>query len=266
MREKIKARWRARPEPALSWRGPSSSGYWTWLLTILLPTTLGQCVFEERASLTQLMLFAMTTVSMAAVAFSDPGVVVDRVAEVSRADGAPSRVSLCRRTNRMIERRDHYCPWIGATVGARNYPSFLLFVLAALAYAVWLAAAAGSSLADSASTTHVTLIFWLLLAHGALVTVLLVPLFAYHCFLTSKNLTTAEHAKRSFARGGNPYDEGLLRNWQAVLWPRGGELQRGVLVGACAYTPGAAARPVARWPAEARPALDIPRAVGGVQA
>ena len=43
----------------------------------------------------------------------------------------PLRASHCRKTGRRVDEFDHYCPWIGNTVGRDNYGWFLLF----LAYA-----------------------------------------------------------------------------------------------------------------------------------
>ena len=53
----------------------------------------------------------------------------------------PLRAHHCRVTNVVIDRFDHFCPWMGNTIGGRNYRAFLLFlvfttadVLASLAF------------------------------------------------------------------------------------------------------------------------------------
>lgn len=38
-----------------------------------------------------------------------------------------------------------------------------------------------------------------------------------HVFFTSQNTTTYEHFRSRYNAQGNPYDRGILRNWQEVL-------------------------------------------------
>jgi palmitoyltransferase len=79
--------------------------------------------------------------------FSDPGTVhagnVDRHLESFAYDGmlyaprrcptmrlqAPARSKFCRVTNRRVARFDHYCAWMGNSVGENNYRYFLSFLL-----------------------------------------------------------------------------------------------------------------------------------------
>ena len=121
----------------------------------------------------------------------------------------PLRASHCRTTDRCVEEFDHYCPWIGNTVGRRNYGWFLAFLVstslstafmvltcahqvsnlagrlqaevAGMTPAVAWAEAVGSSVAAIVLGGYFLLCF-------TLVTLLL----SLHLYLVSVNKTTAE--------------------------------------------------------------------------
>jgi hypothetical protein len=42
----------------------------------------------------------------------------------------PPRAHHCRINNVVVDRFDHFCPWMGNTIGSRNYRPFLLFLVA----------------------------------------------------------------------------------------------------------------------------------------
>jgi len=46
----------------------------------------------------------------------------------------PPRATHCRETNRCVDKWDHYCPWIGNSVGRRNYPFFVGFVVTTIVH------------------------------------------------------------------------------------------------------------------------------------
>jgi hypothetical protein len=133
-------------------------------------------------ALATLCVYLFATVFVALAAFSDPGTIApNRDPDIRRAVqlSAPVEVTIrgvrlqlkhcatcgihrppravhCRETNRCVRKWDHYCPWIGNSVGEANYPYFLLFVASALALSVLVAT--GSALhirhLATASVTH----------------------------------------------------------------------------------------------------------------
>jgi hypothetical protein len=229
-----------------AWAGPHLSGFATWLVLIVIPTALALRYFlllALRGSMTlltvQLILFACTTSFMAAAAFVEPGVLVqfsepDKGTPPSWIEQFP-RASFCRFTRRVIDRRDHYCPWLGSTIGRRNYRWFLGFVLSADVYASFIALAPaavrgmGCLLVSPSGASSVVCVptqpRWAhttetgMLIYGIVIVTLLTPFAAHHIHLTSINQTTGEHARRRFQGKTNPYDRGVLRNWLEVLRP-----------------------------------------------
>ena len=50
----------------------------------------------------------------------------------------PPRASHCRETNRCVDKWDHFCPWVGNSIGRRNYRWFLCFVVTTLVHGLLL--------------------------------------------------------------------------------------------------------------------------------
>jgi palmitoyltransferase ZDHHC9/14/18 len=165
----------------------------------------------------------------------------------------PPRAHHCSVNDNCIQRFDHHCPWVGTTVGLRNYRSFLMFVYVTTAYVMWsfglslaslfvkrnelLAAAqqgAGAVAAMSAaaaapapgsgpSTPWVQA-----LAQSPAAIALMVYCFiffwfvgglaGFHTYLTATNQTTYENFRynQGHPRSSNPYDLGVFRNCASV--------------------------------------------------
>jgi ankyrin repeat protein len=130
----------------------------------------------------------------------------------------PLRSKHCRVARRCVLLFDHYCPFVGATIGLYNYRFFYTFlvtlVLALLTFIGTLIVYIERSPRFHPGVTIV----------GLLISLIVIPtggLLIYHTQLIWRNLTTNEH--QNFYRykyfqhkeGGafyNPFDRGFLRN------------------------------------------------------
>lgn len=139
--------------------------------------------------------------------------------------GPHSRSHFCRTLQRNIPRMDHYCPWLGNTVGFGNHKYFMLFSI----YASSLTGLVGANILQTLLTSSLPaqLAFDLIRVEGvvAIVSSLIFPFSAFHCWLLAHNLTTVEF--RDILRNDDGsldvsgvhsiYNEGLLQNVKSVM-------------------------------------------------
>ena len=171
------------------------------------------------------------------------------------ARAKPPRAHHCRQCNRCVLRMDHHCVWVNNCVGHRNYKSFFLFLFYAVV-SIWHAALLLASRAYAAArivderdprsgvaiprredvSLGVAEVAALTLA--APLALALTMLFAWHCYLVSRNKTTIEHYEGVRAAAGaeaasalpplhatdgeprHPYSLGLRANLREILGPR----------------------------------------------
>jgi palmitoyltransferase ZDHHC9/14/18 len=148
----------------------------------------------------------------------------------------PPRAHHCSVNNDCIEKFDHHCPWVGTTIGQRNYRSFLLFVFNTTALALYVFAlsalqvhlkframaaehaagtrASGASLAAALRDSPAALAC---MAFTFLGVWFVGGLSGFHSYLVSTNQTTYENFRYSYGKGENPYDRGCLANC-AEVW------------------------------------------------
>ncbi len=142
----------------------------------------------------------------------------------------PPRAAHCRVDNRCIERFDHRCGVVGATIGRRNLPSYLLLLAASAACSALTSASLLSHLASLDAACARSSLFSRLrcvVTRGPLACVLLSccslaaavigVLLSYQTFLVTTNQTTREHVSGQWRDGPNPFDRGALSNWREVL-------------------------------------------------
>jgi len=139
------------------------------------------------------------------------------------------RAKFCRTTNNCIARFDHYCPWISNAVGARNYKHFYCFILLVSLLDLFEAASSLLLILYKCDSHHITLRSFIesaekqpcasvIILYSFLVSLLICPLFVYHSWLLSRNITTNEHIKDVYnQRNPNPYDRGCVRNCFGIL-------------------------------------------------
>merc|ERR1740130_397435 len=120
---------------------------------------------------------------------------------------------------------DHYCPWLGNTVGFANHKYFIQF----LAYASSLTGLVGTSFLQALFMNGVPAqLGWdLLRAQGvvAVVSSMMFPFAAFHFWLLARNLTTVEFREMlrdddgTLGEAGvhSIYDEGLFQNVRSVM-------------------------------------------------
>lgn len=127
----------------------------------------------------------------------------------------PDRAHYCRGSHRVVLRMDHYCPWLGNTIGYANHKFFFLFLL----YATALCGGLGVSFLQLlVSATLPALSTFLIIGAEGLTLLLfsiLGPFLLFHSYLLAKNTTTIEFCDKETCQ--SPYDVGIYRNLCSVL-------------------------------------------------
>ena len=142
----------------------------------------------------------------------------------------PPRAAHCRVENRCIERFDHRCGVIGASIGRRNLPSYLLLLAASAVCSTLTSASLFSHLVSlDAARARSSLFLRLrcvvtrnplecvLLSCCSLAAAVIGVLLSYQAFLVTTNQTTREHVSGQWRDGFNPFDRGALSNWREVM-------------------------------------------------
>jgi len=135
----------------------------------------------------------------------------------------PLRSKHCGKFKRCVPVFDHHCPYVGTTLGAGNYRSFVFFM--------WFGFFGVSMTAVGALQYILAMPFnfvaWFILVDFALVTVMAVMMNSYHLSLIVKNLSTNEHMNMRYpylrdemGRYKNAFDAGCLGNF-GDFWTRG---------------------------------------------
>lgn len=146
----------------------------------------------------------------------------------------PPRAHHCSVNDNCIEKFDHHCPWVGTTIGRRNYRWFLLFIFSASLLCMFVCATgvlsvfaeyrelqdqkkSGEKL-DMRHAIQEAPAAVALAGYTALFFLFVGGLSIFHMYLVSTNQTTYENFRYGYDRTANPYDEGCMRNcWQVWL-------------------------------------------------
>ncbi|KAL7716701.1 Palmitoyltransferase [Entamoeba marina] len=126
----------------------------------------------------------------------------------------------CRTCNNCVEEFDHHCPWLGNCIGKRNYKLFVLVLLLANLYSIYVAISSCLAcflmieLPYTKESIHLGFMrhYYLepiICIYASSVLFFIAPLLASHLLQISLGINTNERIKKS----ERMFDRGFLKNW-----------------------------------------------------
>ena len=240
------------------------TGVLVWLVLITIPALLWMiavgpyvaCFLSPAVLVIGILLWLLASLAMGVAALSDPGVISRRaegpdidetVRHTKVVNGVEFELKVCttcgivrpprsshdRKTDRCVLKFDHFCVFIGNTVGHSNYFWFLCFVgltsLGAIYFVIFslfhvfhlagrlereaghdTSTAFGKAVGQATLSVVIGIYFAVM---GTLVTLL----FLLHCYFVSTGQTTYEFMRGAWKRTRNPFSKGAYANWMAVV-------------------------------------------------
>ncbi|KAK9239976.1 DHHC palmitoyltransferase-domain-containing protein [Lipomyces kononenkoae] len=111
----------------------------------------------------------------------------------------PDRAHHSSELDRCVIKMDHYCPWVGAIIGFKNYKLFYLFVVTCFSFTTFVFVTLTIYTAIYANERgHVTAQFVVIDALSGVFAALLVPFVCMHTFYILENITTIEYLGRHY--------------------------------------------------------------------
>lgn len=151
----------------------------------------------------------------------------------------PPRAHHCSVNDNCIEKFDHHCPWVGTTIGLRNYRTFLMFIYNTTILLLWTFGCSIAQLLLLHDKEKQELMQQERSTNGAFLTVMgeapvavalmiysfiffwfVGGLSAFHCYLVATNQTTYENFRYNSSHMPNPYDKGCMTNCMEVWMMR----------------------------------------------
>jgi len=146
----------------------------------------------------------------------------------------PPRAHHCSVNDNCIEKFDHHCPWVGTTIGLRNYRFFLMFIFTGSLLCLYVCGTAvlavkleydqlrdaerdnGKGKPSVWEALEEAPAAVALAAYTVLFFLFVGGLSFFHIYLVSTNQTTYENFRYGYERARNPYDQGCVANWASV--------------------------------------------------
>ncbi|XP_049353062.1 probable protein S-acyltransferase 6 [Solanum verrucosum] len=136
----------------------------------------------------------------------------------------PIRSCHCIVCDNCVDKFDHHCPWIGQCIGLRNYRLYVLLLVIANVYFVYIFGFSclkiqqkngGNGLIGLVRDCPETLV----LACFSFVAACFVGgLACYHVYLIATNQTAYENFRQQYGSTKNPFDKGVVTNIKEVLF------------------------------------------------
>ncbi|KAJ4851230.1 hypothetical protein Tsubulata_022284 [Turnera subulata] len=144
-----------------------------------------------------------------------------RVCKITR----PPRSCHCAICDNCVEKFDHHCPWIGQCIALRNYRFYLMFVVSALMYFIYIFAFSCWRIRRRMLRTGTGLLGMLkhfpdtlaLVSFSFAAIWFLGGLVVFHGYLISINQTSYENFRHCYLDSKNPFDKGIFSNIKDIL-------------------------------------------------
>ncbi|KAL0316701.1 UNVERIFIED_CONTAM: putative protein S-acyltransferase 4 [Sesamum radiatum] len=136
----------------------------------------------------------------------------------------PPRASHCSICNNCVQRFDHHCPWLGQCIGIRNYRYFYMFITTSTILCIYVFAVSWINIVHEKDNV------WKAITSDILSDFLIIYCFiavwfvgglsVFHFYLISTNQTTYENFRYRYDKKENPYNKGMIKNFQEVFFSK----------------------------------------------